>query len=92
MLLLFFLFLVASSGAAFAVRDSQRMNPVVPAAVSLQTNPPYFSFLPKRMLVPPSGPSRRNNLALPGPGLLFNPAAVVGKKRVVPSGANPLHN
>lgn len=56
--MLLFLFLVASSlGGAFAVRDFRRMNPVVPAVLSRNG----AVLLPKRMPVPPSGPSRRHN-------------------------------
>ena len=85
--MLLFIFLVASSlGGAFAVRDFRRMNPVVPAVLSRNG----VVLLPKRMPVPPSGPSKQHNSV---PRLRFIPATVVyGSKRLVPSGANPLHH
>ncbi|CAN4127047.1 unnamed protein product [Withania somnifera] len=47
-------------------------------------------FLPPKMPVPPSGPSKKHNSV---PKLRLIPATVVyGSKRRVPSGANPLHN
>ncbi|KAH0446490.1 hypothetical protein IEQ34_024680 [Dendrobium chrysotoxum] len=47
-------------------------------------------FHPPKMPVPPSGPSKQHNSV---PRLRFIPAKVVyGSKRLVPSGANPLHH
>ncbi|KAH0440377.1 hypothetical protein IEQ34_023293 [Dendrobium chrysotoxum] len=48
------------------------------------------AFIPPKMPVPPSGPSKQHNSV---PRLRFIPAKVVyGSKRLVPSGANPLHH
>uniref|UniRef100_A0A5C7GQW4 Uncharacterized protein n=1 Tax=Acer yangbiense TaxID=1000413 RepID=A0A5C7GQW4_9ROSI len=48
------------------------------------------AFFPQKMPVPPSGPSKQHNYV---PRLRFIPATVVyGSKRLVPSGANPLHH
>lgn len=48
------------------------------------------AFFPPKMPVPPSGPSKQHNSV---PRLRFIPATVVyGLKRLVPSGANPLHH
>ena len=48
------------------------------------------AFFPPKMPVPPSGPSKQHNSV---PRLRFIPATVVyGSKRLVPSGANPLHH
>lgn len=48
------------------------------------------AFFPPKMPVPPSGPSNQHNSV---PRLRFIPAtAVYGSKRLVPSGANPLHH
>lgn len=47
-------------------------------------------FPPQKMPVPPSGPSKQHNSV---PRLRFIPYTVVyGSKRLVPSGANPLHH
>ena len=72
--------LVASSlGGAFGVRDSRR---TVWTAALPQKGKMLF---PTRMPIPPSGPSQCHNLASSEPELL-------GLKRLVPSGANPIHN
>jgi hypothetical protein len=48
------------------------------------------AFFPPKMPVPPSGPSKQHNSV---PERSFIPATVVyGSKRLVPSGANPLHH
>jgi hypothetical protein len=48
------------------------------------------AFFPPKMPVPPSGPSKQHNYV---PERSFIPATVVyGSKRLVPSGANPLHH
>ncbi|PKU62687.1 putative mitochondrial protein [Dendrobium catenatum] len=48
------------------------------------------AFIPPKMSVPPSGPSKQHNSVL---RLCFIPEKVVyGSKRLVPSGANPLHH
>ncbi|XP_050216459.1 LOW QUALITY PROTEIN: uncharacterized mitochondrial protein AtMg00170/AtMg00620-like [Mercurialis annua] len=48
------------------------------------------AFFPPKMPVPPSGPSKQHNSV---PRLRFIPATVVyGSKRLVPSGASPLHH
>ena len=79
--ILFFLFLLLGLflNGIIATRG-KAMLPTLPGA----------AFFPSKMPVPPSGPSKQHNSV---PRLRFIPATVVyGSKRLVPSGANPLHH
>lgn len=79
--LLFFLLLVLFLNGIIA-KGGKAMLPTPPQKGA--------AFFPQKMPVPPSGPSKQHNYV---PRLRFIPATVVyGSKRLVPSGANPLHN
>lgn len=80
-LLFLFLLLVLFLNGIIATRG-KAMLPTLPQKGA--------AFFPQKMPVPPSGPSKQHNCV---PRLRFIPATVVyGSKRLVPSGANPLHH
>lgn len=80
-LLFIFLLLVLFLNGIIATRG-KAMLPTLPQKGA--------AFFPQKMAVPPSGPSKQHNSV---PRLRFIPATVVyGSKRLVPSGANPLHH
>jgi hypothetical protein len=80
-ILLFFLLLVLFLNGIIATRG-KAMLPTLPQKGA--------ALFPPKMPVPPSGPSKQHNYV---PRLRFIPATVVyGSKRLVPSGANPLHH
>ena len=83
-LLFIFLLLVLFLNGIIATRG-KAMLPTLPQKGA--------AFFPQKMPVPPSGPSKQHNSV---PRLRFIPATVVyymyGSKRLVPSGANPLHH
>ncbi|KAH0988282.1 hypothetical protein GBA52_015459 [Prunus armeniaca] len=80
-LLFIFLLLVLFLNGIIATRG-KAMLPTLPQKGA--------AFFPPKMPVPPSGPSKQHNCV---PRLRFIPATVVyGSKRLVPSGANPLHH
>ncbi|KAH0447329.1 hypothetical protein IEQ34_023825 [Dendrobium chrysotoxum] len=72
---------VQSSGIGYALHEGKRC---------CHSAAKGGRFHPPQMPVPPSGPSKQHNSV---PRLRFIPAKVVyGSKRLVPSGANPLHH
>lgn len=82
-ILLFFFLLVLFLNGIIATRGKAMM-PTLPQKEK------GAAFFPPKMPVPPSGPSKQHNSV---PRLRFIPATVVyGSKRLVPSGANPLHH
>lgn len=83
-ILLFLFILLVLFGFGIIATRGKAMLPTLPQKGA--------TFFPQKMKmpVPPSGPSKQSNSV---PRLRFIPATVVyGSKRLVPSGANPLHN